>query len=116
MDDFGSGSLATIIIHLADDHSHFYYEPDPIEVSYLPVDYYEYIKSPKWKARADAARKWAEYKCQMDSATGRLSVHHNTYDNLGHEKDRDLIVLCRKCHEKFHDILPKPPKSNWDIF
>nr|DAW76172.1 MAG TPA: Protein of unknown function (DUF968) [Bacteriophage sp.] len=37
-------------------------------------------------------------------------MHHKTYENHGREfnrdiADSDLIVLCRECHEKFHDKL-----------
>ena len=109
MGDFAIGSLAMFLVDFVRDNREQEYEDDHEEISYLPVDYYEYIKSPQWKSVADEARKRAGYKCQMDGATGKLSVHHNNYKNLGNEKDTDLIVLCRKCHAKFHDILLEPP-------
>jgi hypothetical protein len=33
-----------------------------------------------------------------------LQVHHLNYKRLGREKDRDLKVLCRRCHEFDHGI------------
>jgi hypothetical protein len=33
----------------------------------------------------------------------RLDVHHRTYERVGQEQLRDLIVLCRTCHSRYHD-------------
>lgn len=69
------------------------------------IDYYEYIQSPQWKHKADAAKKAAGYRCQVcnsgkdDGAI--LDAHHRTYENLGHEKPGDITVLCRDCHELY---------------
>jgi hypothetical protein len=69
------------------------------------VNYYEYIKSPAWKRKADAAKKAAGYRCQVcnhgkdDGA--QLEAHHRTYENLGHEKPGDITVLCDHCHELY---------------
>lgn len=62
------------------------------------MNYYLYIRSRVWKARADAARKRAGYRCQVCGERRPLDVHHNTYERLGHEKPRDLIAVCRACH------------------
>jgi hypothetical protein len=69
------------------------------------VDYYEYIASPEWKAKAEAAKKRAGYRCQVCNH-GRdegaiLDAHHRTYKRLGHEKPEDITVLCRDCHELY---------------
>lgn len=32
-------------------------------------------------------------------------LHHLSYESLGREKHRDVIALCRKCHENIHDAL-----------
>jgi 5-methylcytosine-specific restriction endonuclease McrA len=41
--------------------------------------------------------------CSECGAVSKLEVHHLSYDNLGNEDiENDLIVLCRKCHEKQH--------------
>ena len=66
------------------------------------VDYYEYIKSPAWKAKADAAKKAAGYRCQVcnhgKDEGAVLDAHHRTYERLGHERPEDITVLCRDCH------------------
>ena len=68
--------------------------------------YKEYLKTYDWnEARKNALNK-SKYKCQLCGKKNiKLNVHHNTYENLGKEKEEDLIVLCDKCHEKFHDIV-----------
>lgn len=68
------------------------------------VDYYEYIKSPAWKAKAAAAKKRAGYRCQVcnrHKKEVRLEAHHRTYERLGNERPEDITVLCRDCHELY---------------
>ena len=72
-------------------------------------EYREYLKSDKWKQKATRKRKQAGNKCQLcNKGTLTLHVHHRTYENIYKEKLADLIVLCEKCHEKFHGIRPTP--------
>lgn len=33
-----------------------------------------------------------------------LNVHHLTYERLGQEKERDVVVVCHYCHLKRHGI------------
>ena len=69
----------------------------------IPKDYSNYLRSKHWKQRRKKALELAEYQCQLCSCQDSvLEVHHNNYDNLGKEKDKDLIALCRPCHRKFH--------------
>ncbi len=48
-------------------------------------------------------KKQAAYRCAhcgyggYSSAT--LEVHHLTYENFGRENMKDLVVLCKPCHE-----------------
>ena len=74
------------------------------EKSNTNVDYYEYLKTDKWKVVRRLALDYAGHKCQLCSSKERLNVHHNNYLNLGNETLKDVVVLCRKCHEKFHNI------------
>ena len=66
-------------------------------------DYREYLKSEAWeKTRKRMLRKHG-YRCQLCAAKNVvLDVHHNNYENIGHELDEDLVVLCRTCHDKYH--------------
>jgi len=68
------------------------------------LTYSEYLKTDHWKARRLKALALGENKCRVCGVeSGRLEVHHNTYERLGHERDADLVVLCRDCHKLFHD-------------
>lgn len=70
----------------------------PLSQAPRRVDYYIYIKSPEWKARADAAKERAGYRCQFCNGTDRLEAHHRTYERLGNELPDDITVLCHECH------------------
>jgi 5-methylcytosine-specific restriction endonuclease McrA len=75
----------------------------PLQVS--PQEKYkEYLQSDNWKKLTARKRKSAKNKCQLcNDGEKTLHVHHRTYENLYKEKLADLIVLCEKCHRKFHD-------------
>ncbi len=66
----------------------------------LLADKAAYMKTSKWKrkrkAKLDRVGRRSE-KC--NSVTGRMDVHHKTYERLGNERLEDLIVLCTRCHE-----------------
>jgi predicted HNH restriction endonuclease len=67
------------------------------------MPYTEYLQTPEWKERRQWALKSAGNRCQVCNTTrGVLHVHHRSYQNRGHEPIKDLIVLCSKCHETFH--------------
>ena len=69
----------------------------------IPKNYDKYLQSKHWKKTRKAALERAGYQCQLCSCKDSvLDVHHNSYDNIGKEKHKDLIVLCRPCHRKFH--------------
>ena len=73
--------------------------------------YAEYIETPGWAAKAQAAKQRAGQKCQLCGAKRKdvqLHAHHNTYQRLGREKNTDLLVLCDPCHTKHRQKLPKP--------
>lgn len=67
------------------------------------ADYKEYLNSDHWKEIRLKALSRAGNRCQLCSSTNSLNVHHNTYKNVGNENLKDLVVLCRECHAKFHD-------------
>lgn len=69
------------------------------------MNYREYIRSDKWREKAN---KWKieEGKCEKCGSGFNLNVHHLNYENLGYELRKDVRVLCRSCHSKYH-------KGNW---
>jgi 5-methylcytosine-specific restriction endonuclease McrA len=61
--------------------------------------------TPEWQARRVAALARGGYRCQTCGENdARLEVHHNTYERYGDESFNDLIVLCARCHQLFHEI------------
>lgn len=69
------------------------------------VVYADYIRTEAWRQKAAAAKRRANYRCQLCNREGPLNAHHRTYERLGHERESDITVLCERCHEKFHDVL-----------
>lgn len=69
--------------------------------------YKEYLKTIEWKEKRKICLKKANYKCQLcNSKKQPFQVHHRTYENIGNElENNDLIVLCKECHKKFHNII-----------
>jgi 5-methylcytosine-specific restriction endonuclease McrA len=70
------------------------------ELKTMPYD--EYLETPEWAEKRDAALKRAGHRCQICNASGSLNVHHRTYENRGDERSEDLTVLCDQCHALFH--------------
>lgn len=70
------------------------------------MTYSIYLESEWWGVRRRRALALSGYRCQVCNTGKRmLHVHHRTYDNLFHERDNDLTVLCDRCHELFHKHL-----------
>jgi 5-methylcytosine-specific restriction endonuclease McrA len=62
-----------------------------------------YRDSIWWKRRRYARMLKAGGKCERCGVvTTKFDVHHVNYDRLGEERDTDLEVLCRTCHEGHH--------------
>jgi hypothetical protein len=73
------------------------------------MDYAGYLKSAHWHAVRRAAIERAGYRCQLCAGKRDLQVHHNSYENCGHELERDLVVLCDGCHAGHSAAMPRPP-------
>ena len=64
--------------------------------------YDTYMRSPEWKMKRAIVLSVLGETCKLCGRKG-TSVHHNTYERLYHEDLlKDLTVLCRNCHRKFH--------------
>lgn len=66
------------------------------------MDYAEYLTTPHWKRLAYEAKERAHWQCALCSSSDRLEAHHRTYVRLGKELVTDLVVLCWRCHSRFH--------------
>ena len=54
---------------------------------WLPVDYNAYLKTARWKRKADAAKERALWQCQgcgRPRGVVTLNAHHRTYVRLGY--------------------------------
>lgn len=61
----------------------------------------EYYSSPEWAKKRSERLKLDDYRCQRCGFTRALEVHHLNYERLGNEDvSRDLITLCKKCHDE----------------
>ena len=65
------------------------------------TDYRAYLESDEWRWKANAAKEAAGC-CAVCGATTELETHHKTYVRVGHERLSDLVVLCRRCHLRYH--------------
>lgn len=75
----------------------------------LAMSYDDFLSTKYWDAVRNYKLIKAIYRCQLCNKEEKLYVHHRTYQNHGSEHlktyaDADLIVLCKQCHEKFHNI------------
>ncbi len=67
--------------------------------------YAEYLKSHQWRVLRKMALEYAGHHCQVCNSDLMLQVHHRKYPaTLGSEAISDLTVLCRRCHDLFHDV------------
>lgn len=66
------------------------------------MPYADYLQTGHWQRTRAAALERAGHRCQLCNRPQHLNVHHRTYERRGAERDDDLIVLCRGCHETFH--------------
>lgn len=81
-------------------HAHY----GKLKQSYDGSNYQEYLGTDYWKRFRLMALDHYQYRCMACGATKKpLGVHHNNYNCLGHETYNDVIPLCDKCHELFHD-------------
>jgi 5-methylcytosine-specific restriction endonuclease McrA len=68
-------------------------------------EYAAYLRSSIWKAKREAALERADNRCQVCNSDLLLQVHHRKYPKeLGTEDPMDLTVLCRRCHDLFHNV------------
>ena len=73
-------------------------------------DYRQYLKTKWWKARRlKFIGKNPFCYCCGDKAS---EVNHRCYARKGREKDKDLVAICRDCHENIHTLI----LNNDDIF
>ncbi len=74
----------------------------------LSQEYLTYLDSEDWKSRRQVWLKYWGYRCSLCNippGQSTLDIHHRCYARLGNELMTDCLVLCRKCHDIFHENL-----------
>jgi len=68
------------------------------------IGYRKYLKTKHWKTFRNNYFKRNRNICYCCNEFG-YELHHIRYDNLFRETDKDVVCLCRKCHEKIHTLI-----------
>lgn len=93
-----------------------------MRVAGLYSNYQEYINSDMWKDKALNMVNLVGH-CEIckqryyEDEEGNLIkiplvVHHRTYEHIGNEPRKDLLVLCRGCHYLIHEYANEIIKKN----
>jgi len=62
-------------------------------------NYKRYLASREWALLKERIRMRSDGWCERCHAGPHEDTHHLTYERIGHEKDEDLLGVCRACHE-----------------
>jgi len=81
--------------------SEYYEEGESYKDRYL-----RYMNSPAWAKKRGMVLKRANHVCEGCASDVAVQVHHLTYARIEKEMLFDLVALCRRCHERIHDISP----------
>ena len=68
----------------------------------VQIPYSQYLQSSHWEVKRQDILIRDDHTCDRCGSYTELQVHHLNYDNLWHEKDEDLITLCKDCHAEEH--------------
>ena len=71
--------------------------------SMIRKEYYNdvYLKSDEWKRKRENVLKRDNYKC-VCCGNEATQVHHINYNNVYKENIKELLSVCKPCHEKIH--------------
>lgn len=67
------------------------------------ADYAAYLKSKHWQRVRKHAHEFYGRKCCRCGSKNILEVNHRHYNSLGHEKMKDVKLLCNRCHRNHHE-------------
>ena len=63
------------------------------------IDYKQYLASREWRVKRKEVIERNNNICERCASRPIEDVHHLTYENIGNEDERDLLGVCRPCHE-----------------
>lgn len=67
--------------------------------------YQEYLQSADWKQKRLEKYARKPRRCAICATLEKLHVHHLVYRQLFDVEQKDLIVLCERCHFLAHDLI-----------
>jgi len=73
--------------------------------------YDEYLRTPVWRAKRAQVLRRAGGRCEGCRNAEATTVHHLTYDHVGHEHPEgellfELVAVCGDCHWRLHPLHP----------
>jgi len=68
------------------------------------TEYANYLQSYEWKRKHDYIMNKYGFRCILCFKPA-VNVHHLTYKRIYLEDERDLVALCKSCHEFVHDLI-----------
>lgn len=70
------------------------------------IKYESFLQTLYWQVISWKVKKLANFRCKICNSPDNLNTHHRsyTYHGLEHRHLKDLICICNKCHELFHNI------------
>ena len=79
------------------------------------TDYLRYLESPQWgRLKAEVFQKWG-YECAVCGGNEDLDAHHMEYKRLYDCTVADVIPLCRRCHDLYHQGRKAGKVDHWRI-
>lgn len=67
--------------------------------------YQERVQSPEWRVFKMGILSKRGPTCEGCASTRRrVDLHHLHYRTLGKERECDVILLCRRCHDERHGL------------
>lgn len=90
------------------------------------IDYGDYIKKhPHWQKVRQARFDFDDGRCVIcheDMHGKSYQTHHLNYQRLGHERLRDVVTICDRCHRDFHNNWQKivfwkgKEAGHWEVY
>lgn len=109
-DNFDNYIYRTLKYYSLNADLYFMPEQYEIEINYdnlltsmRNMDYNTYLTTNHWRFFRSEAIKFYQ-KCKVCNSENNLHLHHSNYENIGRETFNDVVVLCQKCHKKFHNL------------
>lgn len=69
--------------------------------------YGRYLKSEKWRTIRARVFERDSNLCQGCRVAPAVAVHHLTYIHVGDEFIWELVSVCQRCHDRWHELGPQ---------